>query len=74
MLASVGHTVLYTAFFCFTHAAAVPCGHCSDITSFDDDEQNIDNNFFLLFADIGIMPNFLNGLNDVDVLHIALGF
>ena len=38
----------------------------------DDDEHNTDNNFLLLFADIGILPNLLDGLNDVDVLHIAL--
>ena len=47
-----------------------PCCH---FTSSDDDEHNTDNNFLLLFADIGIMPNLLDGLNDVDVLHIALG-
>ena len=46
---------------------------CCDFTSSDDDEHNTDNNFLLLFADIGIMPNLLDGLNDVDVLHIALG-
>ena len=45
----------------------------SDFTSSDEDEHNTDNNFLLLFADIGIMPNLLDGLNDVDVLHIALG-
>ena len=44
-----------------------------DFTSSDEDEHNTDNNFLLLFADIGIMPNLLDGLNDVDVLHIALG-
>ena len=46
---------------------------CCDFTSSDDDEHNTDNNFLLLFADIGIMPNLLDGLDDVDVLHIALG-
>ena len=46
---------------------------CCDFTSSDDDEHNTDSNFLLLFADIGIMPNLLDGLNDVDVLHIALG-
>ena len=44
-----------------------------DFTSSDEDEHNTDNNFLLLFADIGITPNLLDGLNDVDVLHIALG-
>ena len=46
---------------------------CCDSTSSDDDEHNTDSNFLLLFADIGIMPNLLDGLTDVDVLHIALG-
>ena len=38
---------------------------CCDFTSSDDDEHNTDSNFLLLFADIGIMPNLLDGLNDV---------
>ena len=46
---------------------------CCDITSSDDDEHNTDSSFLLLFADIGILPNLLDGLTDVDVLHIALG-
>ena len=46
---------------------------CCDFTSSDDDEHNTDNNFLLLFADIGILPYLLDGLNDDDVLHIALG-
>ena len=46
---------------------------CCDITSSDDEEQNTDSNFLLLFADIGIMPTLLEGLTEVDVLHIALG-
>ena len=46
---------------------------CCDITSSDDDEHNTDSSFLLLFADIGIMPTFLEGLTYVDVLHIALG-
>ena len=46
---------------------------CCDFTSSDDDEHNTDNNFLLLFADIGIMPTLLDGLTDDDVLHIALG-
>ena len=46
---------------------------CCDITSSDDDEHNTDSNFLLLFADIGIMPTLLDGLTDVDVLHIAFG-
>ena len=46
---------------------------CCDFTSSDDDEHNTDNNFFLLFADVGITPALLEGLTEVDVLHIALG-
>ena len=46
---------------------------CCDITSSDDDEHNTDNNFLLLFADIDITPTWLEGLTEVDVLHIALG-
>ena len=46
---------------------------CCDFTSSNDDEHNTDSNFLLLLADIGIMPNLLDGLTDVDVLHIALG-
>ena len=46
---------------------------CCDITSSDDAEHNTDNNFLLLFADIGIMPTLLERLTDIDVLHIALG-
>ena len=45
---------------------------CCDITSSDDDEHNTDSNFLLLFADVGITPTLLEGLTEVDVLHIAL--
>ena len=45
---------------------------CCDITSSDDDVHNTDSNFLLLFADVGIMPTLLEGLTEVDVLHIAL--
>ena len=45
---------------------------CCDFTS-GDDEHNTDSSFLLLFADIGITPTLLDGLTDVDVLHIALG-
>ena len=44
---------------------------CYDFTSSDDDEHNTDNNFLLLFADV--TPTLLEGLTEVDVLHIALG-
>ena len=54
-------------------AAAVPCGPAVTCTSSDDDEHNTDSNFLLLFADVGIMPTLLEGLTEVDVLHIALG-
>ena len=46
---------------------------CWDITSSDDDEHNTDSNFLLLFADVDITPTLLEGLTEVDVLHIALG-
>ena len=46
---------------------------CCDFTSSDDDEHNTDNKFLLLFADVGITPNLLEGLTEVDVLHMALG-
>ena len=46
---------------------------CCDITSSDDDEHNIGSNFLLLFAGVGITPILLEGLTEVDVLHIALG-
>ena len=46
---------------------------CCDFTSSDDDEHNTDNNFLLLFADVDITPTLLEGLTEVDVLHIALG-
>ena len=46
---------------------------CCDFTSSDDDEHNTDSNFLLLFEDVDITPILLEGLTDVDVLHIALG-
>ena len=46
---------------------------CCDFTSSDDDEHKTDNNFLLLFADVDITPTLLEGLSEVDVLHIALG-
>ena len=45
---------------------------CCDITSSDDDEHNTKSNFLLLFADVNIAPTLLEGLTEVDVLHIAL--
>ena len=46
---------------------------CCDFTSSDDDEHNTDSNFLFLFADVDITPTLLEGLTEVDVLHIALG-
>ena len=46
---------------------------CCDITSSDDDEHNTDSNLLLLFTDVDITPTLLEGLTEVDVLHIALG-
>ena len=45
---------------------------CCDFTSSDDDEHNTDSNFLLLFADVGITPTLLDGLTEVNVLHIPL--
>ena len=44
---------------------------CCDITSSDDDKHNNTDNNFLL-ADVGITPTLLEGLTEVDVLHIVL--
>ena len=63
---------MHTAFFSLKTAAAVPCGPAATSPS-DDDEHNTDSNFLLLFADVGITPTLLEGLTEVDVLHIALG-
>ena len=46
---------------------------CCDFTSSDDDGHNTDNNFLLLFADVDITPTLLEGLTEVDVLHLVLG-
>ena len=45
---------------------------CCDFTSSGDDEHNT-SSFFLLFADVDITPTLLEGLTEVDILHIALG-
>ena len=44
---------------------------CCDITSSDDDERNTDSNFLLLCADVGITPTLLEGLTEVDALHMG---
>ena len=59
--------------FSLKPAAAVPYGPAVTSPPCDDDEHNTDNNFLLLFADIAITPTLLEGLTEVDVLHIALG-
>ena len=51
----------------------MPCGPAVTSPSSDDDEHNTDSNFLLLFADVDITPTLLEGLTEVDVLHIALG-
>ena len=53
---------------CFQSQAYRSCvmWPCCDFTSSDDDEHNTDNNFLLLLF-------LLEGLTEVDVLHIALG-
>ena len=44
---------------------------CCDFTSSDDDEHNTDNNFLLLFTVVDFTPTLLEGLTEVDVLHMA---
>ena len=61
-------TQLFQSQACCSRAMWPSC----DFTSSDDDEHNTDN-FLLLFADVDITPTLLEGLNEVDVLHIALG-
>ena len=46
---------------------------CCDFISSDDDEHNTDHNVLLCFANIAITPTLLEGLSEVDVVHIALG-
>ena len=58
--------------FSLKPAAAVPCGPPVTSPPSDDDEHNTDSNFLLLFADVDITPTLLEGLTEVDVLHIAL--
>ena len=53
-------------------AAAVPCGPAVTSPPPTMTMHNTDSNFLLLFADVGITPTLLEGLTEVDVLHIAL--
>ena len=48
-------------FFSLKPTAARAMWPCCDISSSDDDEYNTDNNFLLLFADVGITPTLLEG-------------
>ena len=64
---------MHTAFFQSQACCSCAMWPCCDITSSDDDEHNTDSNFLLLFADVDITPTLLEGLTEVDVLHIALG-
>ena len=73
MLASTGYPGNANSLFQSQDRCSCAMWPCCDTTSSDDDEHNTDSNFLLLFADIGIMPTLLEGLTDVDVLHIALG-
>ena len=73
MLASTGYPGLHTAFFLSQARCSGAMWPCCDFTSSDDDEHNTDSSFLLLSVDIGITPTLLDGLTDVDVLHIALG-
>ena len=73
MLASTGHPVLHTAFFCLKHAAAVPCGPAvtSPLLTMTSTTLTVISSSCL--RTLAIMPSLLDGLTDVDVLHIALG-
>ena len=62
----------HTAFSVFSPNGAVPCGPAV-ISPHLMTTSNTDNNFLLLFADVDITPTLLEGLSEVDVLHIALG-
>ena len=63
----------HTAFFSLKACCRCAMWPCCDFTSSDDDEHNTDRSFLLLFADVDITPTLLEGLTEVDVLHIALG-
>ena len=54
-------------------ATAVPCGPAVTSPRPTMNERNNDSNFLLLFADVDVTPTLLEGLTDVDVLHMALG-
>ena len=73
MDASTAPPGTHTAFFQSQDRCSCAMWPCCDITSPDDDEDNTDSNFLLFFADVGITPTLLEGLTEVDVLHIALG-
>ena len=72
MVASTGYPGLHTAYFSLKTAAAVPCGPAvtSPHLTMTSTTLTAISSFF---ADTGIMPTLLEGLTDVDVLHIALG-
>ena len=57
--------------FSLKPTTALPCGPA--VTSPRPTMTSTDNNFLLLFADDAITPTLLEGLTEVDVLHIALG-
>ena len=64
---------MHTAFFSLKPVAAVPCGPAVTSPRPTMTSTTSDSNFLLLFADVDITPTLLEGLTEVDVLHIALG-
>ena len=62
----------HTAFFSLKPTAAVPCGRA--VTSPRPTMTSTTLTIIsFLFADVGITPTLLEGLTEIDVLHIALG-
>ena len=63
----------HTAFFSLKTAAAVPCGPAVTSLRPTMTSTTLTAITFSFFADVGITPTLLEGLTEVDVLHIALG-
>ena len=59
-------------FFSLKTAAAVPCGPAATSLRLTMTRTTLTAISFF-FADVGITPTLLEGLTEVDVLHIALG-
>ena len=73
MLASAGHPVLHTAFFCLKHAAVVPCGPAVTSPPLTTMSTTLIAASFSCLWTLALCPLCLTVWTDVDVLHIALG-